>query len=208
MKLIISHTHATYVMEDIVVLRGNCLSVTFLEKKKKKVSASAPGSHCYATQQLDIQVNRSSTSVGGRKNAKPWCLSSGDTFTTSEKQTRGLWEVNIVERVQCIKLGGGIVAAGSVRFEWYVGGEVQFGGRVRAESATFGSVALQKPQQLWGAVRRCGRCLCCAYPVYKWVTGVFSSSIGVKRVLRWPRGSGNKALLMTLCQVTMCCCEY
>lgn len=107
MKLIISHTHATYVMEDIVVLRGNCLSVTFLEKKKKKVSASAPGSHCYATQQLDIQVNRSSTSVGGRKNAKPWCLSSGDTFTTSEKQTRGLWEVNIVERVQCIKLGGG-----------------------------------------------------------------------------------------------------
>lgn len=70
MKLIISHTRATYVMEDIVILRGNCLSVTFLEKKKKQVSASAPGSHCYATQQLDIQVNRSSTSVGGRKNAK------------------------------------------------------------------------------------------------------------------------------------------
>lgn len=151
------HTHATYV--DVRTLWYCGETVCYISGEKEKVSASVPGSHCYATQQLDIQVNRSSTTVGGRKNAKPRRLSSGDTFKTSEKQTRGLWEVNIVERVQCVKPGG-IAAAGSVRYEWYVGREVQFGGRARAEIATFGSATLQEPKQMWGAVvAACAVCI-------------------------------------------------
>lgn len=50
---------------NIVMLRGTG-SAIFLEKT---VSANAPSSHCYGMQQLDSQVNRSSATVGGRKNA-------------------------------------------------------------------------------------------------------------------------------------------
>lgn len=48
-----------------MIMRETGLFAVLLEKM---ASAKAPSSHCYGMR-LDTQVNRSSTTVGGRKNA-------------------------------------------------------------------------------------------------------------------------------------------